>query len=130
VEVGHLGSENFLALVILPGEMQLLGISSHSSTSLSARPPDYTILLEHDTIICMLLDYWESPVLSDVIDSMTLAIENNNYISGIHHLEHKGEIIIWKWEKEVGAGQEEKKSRWREEKPEAGRGRKRMRQNI
>lgn len=56
-------------------------------------------------------EHCESPVLYDVIDSMSLTHQSNGHISGIHYLRHKGQTrTSWESDKEEGAGSEVKKS--------------------
>lgn len=66
---------------MLGGGMRGLKIASPSSFNIHSRPSDPTFLLgDHDTIINYALDDSESLVLIDVIDNITLAIENDVYI--------------------------------------------------
>ena len=81
---------------MLDGGMRRLEIAYPSSSNLYSRPLDPTFLLgDHATIIdYTILNYCESSVLIDVIDSISLAIENNSSISGIHDLIRKGQTKI------------------------------------
>lgn len=123
-----MGSGDFLASAMLAGGMWPLEIAFPSSSSLHSTPSDPTVLLgDHNTILdYALLNHCESPALIDVIDSITLAIEKNSSISGIHYLEHKGYIkMMWKSDKEVGLSEKKRCQGEEQTSDEKRRGRKR-----